>query len=412
MTPGGIDRKAIKHPIERRAHLTLLFFAVPFWLLLSGAIVSGILYFLGFLLGFLLALFIGWILIRLLRAYLLGNSVKVTPEQFPEVYRAAEEVKQQFGYDKPLEIYILYSPILNAFATVFRGTRVLVLLSEIVEAFTEEDIRELKYLLGHEIGHIVAGHFSPWARMVFILRWIPVLFKWYSRGCEYTVDRYGYIASGDLHASISAITKLVVGAKLSKKVNLELLRKQAEEVRNIPSGKYAELFSTHPFLVKRIVELERYAKEEKSFAAAGAKDVRVALALLIGAVFIGGAIAFWLMTSSPFALMKLGSDKAKVAAAKGSLETLRKAMEIYMADYGRYPLQLDGLASVDARNRVLVESLGPYVDLTSQFRAFDDEKIALLTVNESEYAIFAAASDTNKTAMMATPSQVVGADGN
>lgn len=288
-----VNLKEIKHPIEKRAFWTLFVFALPIW---AAIIISLVMSVVGIFV-FLFIVLVGWIIIRLLRAYLLGNSVRVTPDNFPDVYNTTEEIKKQLNYDKPIEVYILYSPILNAFATVFRGTRIVVLLSEVVEAFTEDDIRELKYLLGHEIGHVVAGHFSIWARMVWIFRWIPVIFNWYSRGCEYTADRIGYIVSGDINTTVSAITKFVVGNKLSKKVNLELLRKQAEEVRYTLSGRYGELFSTHPYLVKRIVELETYTKGEESFAVAGAKDLKASLAILIPAILLSGAVIAAIFTA-------------------------------------------------------------------------------------------------------------------
>lgn len=54
-----------------------------------------------------LRLLLDWLSVRLFRAYLLMNGVRVGPNHFPHVHQAVEYVREAMSYRMPLEVYVL-----------------------------------------------------------------------------------------------------------------------------------------------------------------------------------------------------------------------------------------------------------------------------------------------------------------
>jgi Zn-dependent protease with chaperone function len=91
---------------------------------------------------------------------------------------------------------------------------------------------------------------------------LDFIFLFWSRKAEYTCDRGGLIASADLNASITALIKLSVGEHLFKQLNLSALLSQREALDSDIFSRLSEKMSTHPYIIKRIVELFRFHDSE------------------------------------------------------------------------------------------------------------------------------------------------------
>jgi len=171
-----------------------------------------------------------WIKIR--QKQLLGNSVKVSEKNNPEVYQAAIAAAKKLSMELP-DVFVKYDEYMNAFAIGFLGKKSVVLHSKLVESM---DLDELISVLGHEFSHIKCRHTS-WLVITnsantlsipIVSNILEIVFQFWSRSAEYTSDRGGLIACGKLNTSISALLKLATGKKLAEKVDISEFLKQVK----------------------------------------------------------------------------------------------------------------------------------------------------------------------------------------
>jgi len=182
-----------------------------------------------------------------------GNGVRVGPSQLPDLHRRLVAASQRLGLERPPELYLLQSGgVLNAFATKLLSRRFVILNSALADACS--DPRQLEFVLGHELGHLAAGHLV-WNGFLLPFRLMPWLGAAYSRAREYTGDRCGLAVVADLEPAMRGLVVLAAGGKYAGEVNLETFAEQRAE-----SGRFwmatTELMSSHPFLCKRVAELQ------------------------------------------------------------------------------------------------------------------------------------------------------------
>ncbi len=162
-----------------------LVLAIIFWLALTICTLGSIVFGLAF--GF----FAIWLSNGLLVAGLRSEAVEVHADQLGRLHAALREVNEKLapGSTTP-ELYVLQSGgLLNAFATRHAGRHFVVIYSDMLEALGP-DSNEMKFLLGHEIGHIRRKHLGRRLLLAPAL-FLPILGPAYSRACESTCDRFG-----------------------------------------------------------------------------------------------------------------------------------------------------------------------------------------------------------------------------
>lgn len=182
-----------------------------------------------------------------------GNGVRVGPEQLPDLHRRLETASRRLGLERVPELYLLQSDgLLNAFATRLLSRRFVILSSSLADACS--DPRQLDFVLGHELGHLAAGHLA-WNAFLIPFRLVPWLGAAYSRAREYTGDRCGLAVVEQLEPAMRGLAVLAAGGKHAGEVNLQAFAEQRAE-----SGRFwmatTELMSSHPFLCKRVAELQ------------------------------------------------------------------------------------------------------------------------------------------------------------
>ncbi len=208
-----------------------------------------------FLYGGILMLFI-LIMALVFRANAMGNMILIGDNQFPELQAMVVDGTKKLGMNQVPEAFIYNSSgIFNAFATQVLGRKYLLLTSALVDANDDEQV---KFVIGHELGHHAAGHLNFFFRFIkFPARIIPFLYSAYSRQCEYTCDKLGYHVSRDLVKSSTAIQMLGCGChRLNKKMNLFSFEEQEEKVPPV-WGFISEIFRSHPRLTRRVLALKR-----------------------------------------------------------------------------------------------------------------------------------------------------------
>jgi Zn-dependent protease with chaperone function len=182
-----------------------------------------------------------------------GNGIRVGPEQLPDLHRRLEAASRRLGLERVPELYLLQADgLLNAFATKLLSRRFVILSSSLADACS--DPRQLDFVLGHELGHLAAGHLA-WNAFLLPFRLVPWLGAAYGRAREYTGDRCGLAVVLELEPAMRGLVVLAAGGKYAGEVNLQAFAEQRAE-----SGRFwmatTELMSSHPFLCKRVAELQ------------------------------------------------------------------------------------------------------------------------------------------------------------
>lgn len=243
---------------ERFAKGVLIGLAVPIWILLALGIVAGIglpLILLGIIVG------IRYIMHLFALAYIKTNAVRVSPGQFPDVHQCARAIFDRLGVPL-MDVYILQDSTWNAFATKLAGKRIVVLLSGAIDSILlKGDFKQLQWVVGHEIGHHLAGHFGFAHEMISLGGWFPWVLMWYKRRGEMTCDRIGLYACGDLQACLGALSSMAVGAQLSPRLNVQKAIEQWETHRREFFVRYRTIYSMHPPLLWRFQNLLDSARE-------------------------------------------------------------------------------------------------------------------------------------------------------
>ena len=205
----------------------------------------------AYVLYFYLALILLFVFFRfgILIGYLKGNAVKLSKNQFPDIYQVAVKQAEMLGLKSMPSIYIMQSGgVLNAFAARFLGRNYVVLYSEIVETAYEQDKSILEFIIGHELGHIKRKHMLK-NLLLMPSYLIPFLGPAYSRACEYTCDNIGFALCPS--GVKGGLLVLASGKTIYRKVNLKEYLKQDATEDGFWKW-FAEKVSTHPNLTKRL----------------------------------------------------------------------------------------------------------------------------------------------------------------
>ena len=90
---------------------------------------------------------------------LLTNSILVTENLFPKIYKALEEATKNLKLDIMPELYIKSSPEIQAICHSTKNPKKIIIEinSGLIEKFK---INEISFIIGHEIGHKIFNHFE------------------------------------------------------------------------------------------------------------------------------------------------------------------------------------------------------------------------------------------------------------
>jgi len=143
--------------------------------------------------------------------------------------------------------------ILNAFATRFLGRNFVVVYSDMLEAHGEDSPR-MRFILGHELGHIKRGHILKHLLLLPGML-VPLLGVAYNRACEATCDRHGALAcGGNIDGAIDAMMALSGGKFAGLKMNSTAFAQQHHSSRGFFVSLH-ELTSGYPTLSQRVSNL-------------------------------------------------------------------------------------------------------------------------------------------------------------
>jgi Zn-dependent protease with chaperone function len=213
---------------------------------------------------------------RSLRQNLLAASVKLGDDQLPEVWADYRAALARLDMPDVYDLYITQFPLTNA-AAIGSGKPIIVLTSQSVEVFDE---LELRTVLAHEVGHVLADHVLYMTALEILLALgtgplpsvadLPLLgvklalMEWF-RAAELTSDRAATLVTRDPMATCRTLMVISAGAT-SRRLNLDAFVRQAAEYEGWESGTDRlrrmprELTQTHPVPVRRVRELMRWVQ--------------------------------------------------------------------------------------------------------------------------------------------------------
>lgn len=187
---------------------------------------------------------------------LLRNTVQVSEKNYPRLLEVALELGDILCLQFFPEVYILPSKSMNAFTIGGKEKPIMVLHSALFDVL---NLKELSLVLGHEMGHIKAGH-QPMHTVGYLLANGITLFgfsllsiplelglKSWSRHSEFTADRASLLISNDVDLTKRVFKKIIVREGETHK------SRGPQEFRE-----FFELWRTHPFTENRIKNLKEF----------------------------------------------------------------------------------------------------------------------------------------------------------
>ena len=243
--PVGLTSSNLTVAKEGTYYSFVLVISILFWVALTISIV-GIFY----------ALFIGfflWLGNGLLVAHLRSEAVRVDERQLPELDTTFRAVCHQLGVTQPPALYVIQAGgLLNAFATRFSGRDFVVVYSDFLAALGPEST-EMKFILGHELGHIKSRHIL---KHIFLGPGLlfPLIGPAYRRAWESSCDRHGAFAAQDVDGSLRAMMILTGGKEHGRTLSATAFAGQHAEERGFFVSLH-ELTASYPTLSRRVADL-------------------------------------------------------------------------------------------------------------------------------------------------------------
>lgn len=216
-----------------------------------------------------------------------ASNLRVTPKMFGRLHRSLQWATKILDVPEP-ELYVTVDPVPNAFT--YGHTRPFITLtSGLVDMLTDE---ELFFVIGHEVGHIKAGHvlYGTMARNIAALvellgqmtlgigallggGLVLALYEWY-RCAELTADRAALLCVQDLEPARATFMKLAGGStRLAADMDRDEFLRQVEAYEEVDRSSLDRAYKllltasrTHPFALHR-------AKALSSWHAAGYEEL-------------------------------------------------------------------------------------------------------------------------------------------
>jgi Zn-dependent protease with chaperone function len=208
---------------------------------------------------FLLTLGFGMFLVRMQRQIMLGNALQIEYSDYAWLRDWANTVAADLEMPR-VEIFVTQDPYINAYAFGFIRPYTIVLHSGSIRYLTHD---ELKVVVVHEMGHIKYGHTmaSLYLTPFLVVPVLNVVGQWFAgfwqRRAELTCDRLALMYMADSELVKGSLIKVHVGPDVAKSMN-ETARQWLQYNAERPMNRFAQTFSSHPFLVRRLSHIDKW----------------------------------------------------------------------------------------------------------------------------------------------------------
>lgn len=200
---------------------------------------------------------------------MLSNAVQLNQAIAPRIYDLCSEVQEKLGFKEQIDFYLSANVEANAYSLNGYGfvPHIIYFTSALVQLMTDD---ELRYVIGHEIGHLIYKHGKLDLVQKFLFKkeeerppaMLTINYMRLVKYAEISADRIGFIAMPDIKVITNAIFKLTCGLPEGKLNFLaEEYLKQLGRVKEIGVG---DIFSSHPNPMIRMQALIDFSKSELS----------------------------------------------------------------------------------------------------------------------------------------------------
>lgn len=208
---------------------------------------------------------------RIFHGEMKGHSLQVLPNILPNLYEMCQDVKTALGFDEPIDFYITGSADINASAILSTDSskpHVIDINSALFNLMSDD---ELRFILGHEIGHLINrdGLLKEIYCYIYpdmddeektIPRFLESRYELWGRLAEFSADRYGYIACENIEACVTAMYKLNSGLLLDKmNIRMPDLLEHNSLSLEYYLNEHISFGGTHPINPARIQALHLFA---------------------------------------------------------------------------------------------------------------------------------------------------------
>lgn len=204
------------------------------------------------------------------RSVMEGNSLKVSETLLPQFYALCQGVKEKLEFVGNIDFYITGNSTVNACSYCSgdeQRPHIIEINSGLFNLMNDE---ELKYVVGHEIGHLINSDATITQLYGFIYpddedkekapSFLTKRVQLYKQLAELSADRYGYIANENLEACVTAVFKMASGLFLEKmNVSIETLMAENSERLEFFLKDSGVSEGSHPVNPIRIRALELFA---------------------------------------------------------------------------------------------------------------------------------------------------------
>lgn len=180
-------------------------------------------------------------------------SLKITQNNFPEIYSLIHSYAYRLGMKRVPEAYIVQqNGMLNAFSSFIFGRQYILINTEIFEVAYREhkDMNALAFIIAHEISHIYYGHATLHYNLpILFSSSIPLFGQIASRTREFSCDRLAQRLTN--YDGVRAIMMLIVDRHLYPMVDVQDYVNTTINERGFFLW-LINLLSTHPTMPKRL----------------------------------------------------------------------------------------------------------------------------------------------------------------
>lgn len=224
------------------------------------------------------------------RSNMEGHSLKVEKDLLCDFYNLCHDVKKKLKFEDKVDFYITGDSSVNAFsvAAETEGEPHIVNINSALFNLMTTD--EMRFVIGHELGHLINKDTKLKRLILFVFppeSNVPVMLqhkiRLHDQLAELVADRYGYLATENLDACVTAFFKLASGLDLAK-MNVSIDALIADNNRRLDYFLNDKGISraAHPVNPIRIQALNLFAKADSKEALDSGMDELTSILLKVG----------------------------------------------------------------------------------------------------------------------------------
>lgn len=224
------------------------------------------------------------------RSNMEGHSLKVEKDLLCDFYNLCHDVKNKLKFEDKVDFYITGDSSVNAFsvAAETEGEPHIVNINSALFNLMTTD--EMRFVIGHELGHLINKDTKLKRLILFVFppeSNVPVMLqhkiRLHDQLAELVADRYGYLATENLDACVTAFFKLASGLDLAK-MNVSIDALIADNNRRLDYFLNDKGISraAHPVNPIRIQALNLFAKADSKEALDSGMDELISILLKVG----------------------------------------------------------------------------------------------------------------------------------